>query len=292
MKRRTLALLLGVVMAFGLTACGGDSAPSEETTADTKEPLNLEGVWGVEPAEDGTTIQAIISGETIEVNWVASGENWLYWSGSYEAPTESSDTYSWTSQADGKAKNSLLGSSEDTKEFTYKNGILSCEVTLYEGESSETGTLELKRVEAEAEEEESKNNAEFEIGETWTVDGLWSITVDGVTAVDDRNQFDERNPAAVYLVDYTYTNIGFEDETGYWDGLYISLDNSIVDNANMMGYSYPGDVNRYPQETPVGATCKAQVCIGVDNAGSFKLNYSMYTNDGVQHKATFLVGVE
>lgn len=29
-----------------------------------------------------------------------------------------------------------------------------------------------------------------------------------------------------------------------------------------MGYSYPGDVNYYPQETPGGATCKAHLITG------------------------------
>ena len=38
-----------------------------------------------------------------------------------------------------------------------------------------------------------------------------------------------------------------------------------------MGYSYPGDVNYYPQETPGGATCKAQACIGVWHSGNLQL---------------------
>lgn len=38
MKKRTLALLLGVFMAFGLTACGGnESAPDEESGKDTEQ---------------------------------------------------------------------------------------------------------------------------------------------------------------------------------------------------------------------------------------------------------------
>ena len=36
-----------------------------------------------------------------------------------------------------------------------------------------------------------------------------------------------------------------------------------MDAAGKMGYDYPGDVTDYPQETPVGATCTAQACIGV-----------------------------
>lgn len=145
--------------------------------------------------------------------------------------------------------------------------------------------------EDQTEAEETTTENEFKIGETWTVDGLWSVTVDGVTETQTRNEFEEKEPAAVYIVDYTYTNIGFEDETGLMDGLYISLDDSITDSAGMMGYTYPGDVNYYPQEAPIGSSCKAQVCIGVDNAGSFKLNYAQYDADGNKHAATFLVDI-
>jgi hypothetical protein len=162
------------------------------------------------------------------------------------------------------------------------------------GESAQENTAEeTKQTETEEKEgQDEKEQTEFKIGETWTVEGLWSLTVDGVTEVDDRNEYSEKEPAAVYVVDYTYTNIGFEDETGYWDGLYISLEDSIVDSAGFMGYSYPGDVTNYPQETPVGATCKAQACIGVDNAGPFKLGYSVYDTDGTKYAATFIIDVE
>jgi len=37
------------------------------------------------------------------------------------------------------------------------------------------------------------------------------------------------------------------------------------------GYYYSNSVTNNPTETPVRATCKAQVCIGVDNAGDFKI---------------------
>lgn len=56
------------------------------------------------------------------------------------------------------------------------------------------------------------------------------------------------------------------------DGLFFDLENSIVNVNGIMGYSYPGDITNYPQETPVGASCNAQVCIGVDNPGSFIIN--------------------
>lgn len=286
MKRRTLALLLGVVMALSLTACGGGSSTPQEAA----EPLDLSGVWQMEPAEDGTTIQATISGDTIVVNWVVDGDEWLYWSGNYDAPGEPGDSYSWTSQNDGKSKSALMGASQDTKEFNYNGGVLSFDITMYFEGTEETGTVEMERIgEAPAAPAPAQT---LKIGDTWTVDGQWTMTITGVTATDERNEYDERNPAAVYIVDYTYTNDGYEDPMGVMNGLYLGIDHMIVDSAGQMGYSYPGTVTYYAQETPVGATCKAQACIGVDNAGDFKVTVSQYDGNDDEQEATFLIEVD
>lgn len=131
---------------------------------------------------------------------------------------------------------------------------------------------------------------EYKIGETWTVPGQWSITVDSVEETAERNEYEERQPGAVYIVTYTYENLGYDDE--FMGGLYINLDSgSIVDAAGKIGYSYPGDVDMYPQETPVGATCEAQSCIGVDNAGSFKIHFSNYDGTGTEQSAIFSIDV-
>ena len=45
----------------------------------------------------------------------------------------------------------------------------------------------------------------YTIGETWTVDGQWSLTVTGVTETAERNEYADEKPAAVYIVDYEYT---------------------------------------------------------------------------------------
>ena len=132
---------------------------------------------------------------------------------------------------------------------------------------------------------------EFNIGETWKVEGQWSLTVDSVSETEDRNEFEERRPAAVYIVDYTYTNIGYEDEYGLMDGLFFGMEDSIVDSTDLMGYSYPGNITRYPTPTPIGATCKAQSCIGVDNAGTFKINVNTYDGKGNEETATFVISV-
>lgn len=136
----------------------------------------------------------------------------------------------------------------------------------------------------------SDNSTALKIGETWTVEGLWSLTITGVTATEERNQFSDKNPAAVYIVDYSYTNIGYEDSV--MDGLYMNIDDMIVDAGGQMGYSYPATVTNYPQETPIGATCNAQASIGVDNAGSFTITISKYDSDYEKHSQSFLVETE
>lgn len=132
----------------------------------------------------------------------------------------------------------------------------------------------------------------YQIGETWTVDGQWSLTINSVKATEERNEFSDLEPAAVYLIDYSYENIGYEDSNGIMDGLYFDLSGeSIIDNAKTMGYSYPGDISVFPQETPVGANCKGQSCIGVDNAGDFKITVVKYDGNGQKQQATFSLTV-
>ena len=59
-----------------------------------------------------------------------------------------------------------------------------------------------------------------------------------------------------------------------------------------MDYSYPGDVNYYPQETPGGATCKAQACIGVWHSGTLQLVVSKFDSNDNWQSATFFVEVK
>ena len=129
----------------------------------------------------------------------------------------------------------------------------------------------------------------YKIGESYVVEGQWKITVDSVETTDDRNEYSDKNPAAVYLVTYTYENLGYDDDA--MNGLYISLEDGIVDSFGKMGYSYPGDISMYPQETPVGAFCQAQACIGVDNAGDFKINFYTYDSNGQKQSAIFEINV-
>lgn len=130
----------------------------------------------------------------------------------------------------------------------------------------------------------------YKIGDTWTVPGQWTLTVDSVEEVSDRNEYADTDPAAVYIITYTYENLGYEAEG--MNGLFIDFMDGIVDASGKMGYIYPGDITMYPQETPVGSTCEAQSCVGVDNPGSFEIHFSTYDGSGVEQSATFVLDVE
>ncbi|MBO6165186.1 MAG: hypothetical protein J6O17_02300 [Eubacterium sp.] len=129
----------------------------------------------------------------------------------------------------------------------------------------------------------------LEIGETWTVDGQWSITVTGVREAERRNDFSDKNPEKIYLVEYTYTNLGYEDD--FTEGLYITVDDMVVDSKGVMGYSYPGDIKEYPKPIQVGETLKAESCIGVENAGDFRVSIIKYDGNKNKQKETFMIKV-
>ncbi|MCD8179922.1 MAG: hypothetical protein LUF26_00360 [Firmicutes bacterium] len=173
--------------------------------------------------------------------------------------------------------------------------IATCANSGSNSDSSGSGTSSVTETDAETNETTSTaEKTSYAIGETWTVDGQWSLTITGVTATDYRNQFyDTHTPSAVYIIDYTYTNIGYEDDSGLLDGLYFNLDyETIVDSNGTLGYSYPAADVTYPDQTPVGATCNAQAAIGVDNAGSFTLTVNKYDGNGKKQKASFDITAE
>ena len=74
----------------------------------------------------------MISNDRIEINWVSDNGDTksIYWIGTYEAPTEAVDEYVWISDKNKEETgNALLASTDDTKEFTYKSGVLSYEAS-------------------------------------------------------------------------------------------------------------------------------------------------------------------
>ena len=127
MTKRLFALLLAAASVLTLTACA---------KKDPGPPPDLTGGW-IQPTENDWFHIATIAGDTIEIWWFLPSENKadLYWSGTFTPPTDGAEPYVWTST--NKYTKEELDASfyynrtsrEETKEFTYKDGQISYNVT-------------------------------------------------------------------------------------------------------------------------------------------------------------------
>lgn len=118
-KRIVVAVLMAALTCLLLM---GAAAPAK--------PLDLVGNW--EEKDKGDSFQAgyIKEGKDgkdgeIVIYWVSDGGDTksLYWAGTYVAPKDNKETYSWTSKNNkDKTDHALLASGDDTKVFTYEKG--------------------------------------------------------------------------------------------------------------------------------------------------------------------------
>ncbi|HSR03935.1 MAG TPA: hypothetical protein VLM88_05060 [Proteiniclasticum sp.] len=91
-----------------------------------------------------------------------------------------------------------------------------------------------------------------EIIEVTTEEGNYTITIDEIRKTDERNEYENRKPEAVYEIIYTFSNISM-DSTLYIDDYSFTL----IDEYGNTGYSYPNYSDIYPSETVKGARSTA-----------------------------------
>ena len=123
MKKNALSILLAITLILSALLCG--CGKGNEGTTD------LSGTYASKD-NDGSYQEATITADTIEINWVSDNglTKSIYWIGTYTAPSDPVTEYTWVSERDKeKTDSALLASTSDTKEFTYKNGVLSYEVS-------------------------------------------------------------------------------------------------------------------------------------------------------------------
>lgn len=117
------------------------------STKNNTEVSDLSGTWKQTNSSSKDSYQeAVISNGVIEINFVSDNGNTksLYWSGSYEAPTQAVSEYSWDSKNDtSKTGTSMLASSDETKTMSYKDGVLSYSASMM----GTTTTVKLEKVE-------------------------------------------------------------------------------------------------------------------------------------------------
>lgn len=130
--KKLLYIALSAVLVLGmLTACGAPKQGNPETNPAT--PPDLVGEWKQTNSNaDDAWQAATIAGDTIEVYWVSDNGDTkaLYWAGSFDAPTTADEPYTWESENDkDQTDMAILASGDDTKTFTYQDGVISYEVS-------------------------------------------------------------------------------------------------------------------------------------------------------------------
>lgn len=132
--KKTVFSLLVFSLVFSFTACGG-SGSSEKPSKKSEEPkkIDLAGDWKQSNSGSDESYQvATIQNDVIEIFWYSEEDETkaLYWSGTYAAPEDAKEPYSWVSDNDReKTDGALMASGDDTKTFTYEKGQLSYEVS-------------------------------------------------------------------------------------------------------------------------------------------------------------------
>lgn len=129
-------------------------------------------------------------------------------------------------------------------------------------------------------------------GETWTVDGDFSLTFTAANETDFRNEFADTIPAQVIVLSYDYSNIGHEKDVM---DLYISsVSFYVIDENGEIAETYPVIGTTYPQEIPIGASSLgAQEAFGLKNASREVMVYvEIYGNNYVPYEAYFKLPVQ
>lgn len=139
--KKMMTLILTLLMCFSLAACGedteqpsadADAAQEEPVQEEPAEPTDLTGEWKQTNGDETSYQAGTIADGVIEIYWVNEEDDSkaLYWAGTYVAPTDVAEPYTWDSENDTeKTGSSIMASPDDTKTFTYEDGVLSYEAS-------------------------------------------------------------------------------------------------------------------------------------------------------------------
>lgn len=216
MKSKMIALMFALCFVVAGCASSGNTQGSGDVAP--AAPPDLYGVW-VMDGTDGTenVLQLVIEDDSMTVDFVLDGERWLYWAGSYAAPTEPGDSYKWTSENDrSRTDSSLLGSTSATKDFVYQGDRIAFDVTM----QGETEHVELRKA---ADEVAQEVLADLEPD--------YSVSINDSKVVEDY----DGNPALA--VSYTWTNNSDETASFMW----ALADKAYQDGIELETAFYSGD---------------------------------------------------
>jgi len=285
MKKRLFSLFCAsAVLLATLTGCG--KTEKAESAGNAKLP-ELKGTYKQTNSNSEDSYQvAAIDEDTITIYWYTADDQTtaLYWTGSFEAPTDN-EKYSWDSKNYHELTDyALLASGDDTKTITYDNGEVSYEVSML----GVTTTVTLKKSEdvkvstlKPGENVDSENESGVTEGNEDASTGISSSTYDemtttGETAEEVSKQLDitavatQDGEVAVFITNNSNTIIDdLEVKVNYLDSNNMVIDQD-TDGHDMI---LPGYTVVSKMDVPSVEFADAQI------EYSIELNtYSSYVN--------------
>lgn len=102
-----------------------------------------------------------------------------------------------------------------------------------------------------------------DIIEVKTDEGDYTVSIDNIELITERNQFADKDPVELYRIGYTFSNISMDED------LYISdMNFRVIDGNGNMAFSYPGDITIYPKDTIKGARSAGEMVFGTHTSGN------------------------
>lgn len=204
-----------------------------------------------------------------------------------------------TMEVDSTLKLKIIGSNSSASWKTSRRAVATVDKTglvtaKSEGSATITATLGLHKLTCAIKVVDSNKKEPiktYNLGETWTVDGLWSLTFDSVVSTDERNQYSDDDPAQVIILTYSYENLGYTSDI---QDLYISsVSMNIVDEKGEVAKLYALNT-KSPSPTQVGSKCRgAQEAMGLYNKSEYvTVTVELYDDQLTKHKATFKLKVD
>lgn len=145
---------------------------------------------------------------------------------------------------------------------------------------------------AESSKEDISQTNIFKVGETaYLVDSnnieLMSLTINSAKLIEDRNQFSDTEAKKVVEIEYTYENLGLDEN------LYISASNfKIYDSEGNALENYPAGADKHPQNISKDKKCTAEMSFAL-NSESNDIEIEFYENMfGDKPNAIYKLGAE
>lgn len=131
-KILTIALIGAMLLLAGCGSGGNTSSASSEGSSKQGKTLDLEGSWVAETHGSDYYLAGFIKDGLIELHWVSDYDQngSVYWAGTYDAPKDDPDTYTWESHRNDAIMNtSAYASVDDVRTITYADGKLTLEAS-------------------------------------------------------------------------------------------------------------------------------------------------------------------